>query len=281
MPGATQADQDKAQAVAIIKDFHDYFSSPLPFTEGPRFVIPHGLMIVPLPEELGGLTIETFNHMYERVTGILRAQYASGVKLFAHRLVKPGPEVRVSGNTAAVLTGFCGKVDDHDILHAVSLCLLHRRAGESGNPWRISGIVDSQHTLPDMPLPPVEAGSVSEIMAPFDALLKHIRAQEWDAITPLLLPNAGAMIAEGSQDPVTLMWPEFIKRLQAEAETGPVAEKKLFDCGARRCGNLAFVWAPFRLIVERKETAQGVTICAFRLEGEKWLIASFQETTFA
>ncbi|KAH7138745.1 hypothetical protein B0J11DRAFT_574698 [Dendryphion nanum] len=283
MSDSVQTDGDKALAQAIINDFHEYFSSPPPLTKGSRYVLPHALITVPLPPALGGLTTETFADMYERVGQLLLGQYDSGVKSFTHRLAEPNAEVWVSGNIAAVFVGWSASVDGRDIVHTVHLCSLHRIRNQNsnyGNPWRISGLVDMMHLSPEIPVPPVETGPVLEIIAPFEALLAYIKARDWKAIVPLLLPGGGATILQGSQAPVTFVWPEFIKQLQVEAESGPVTEKKLFNCEARRCSDLAFVWAPFMLVTDGRELGQGVSVCSFRLEEGQWLITGLQETSF-
>jgi len=283
MSDLVQADSNKALVQAIVNDFHEYFSSPPPFTKGSRYVVPHALSTSPLPPALGGLTTETFADMYERISPLLLKQYDSGVKSFKHRLAEPNAEVWVSGNIAAVFVGWVASVDGRDFVHAVHLCSLHRMANQNsddGNPWRISGLVDATHLSPEIPLPPVQTGPVSEIIAPFEALLAHIKARDWKAIPPLLLPRGGATISQGSQDPVTFLWPAFITQLQVEAESGPITEKKLFNCEARRCSDLAFVWAPFILVTDGRKHGQGVSVCSFRLEEGKWLITGLQETSF-
>ncbi|KAM5356954.1 hypothetical protein ACJ41O_003600 [Fusarium nematophilum] len=284
MSSSLQTDADKALVLAIVNDFHEYFSSLLPLTEGSRYTLPRALIIVPFSPEMGGLKIENFSDMYERVSQALAKQYESGTKGFRHRLAEPEAEVWLSGNIAAVLVGWTASMNGRgDFVHTVHLCTLHRLPNEystNGNPWRISGLVDMKHLPPEMLAPPVETGPLSEIIAPFEALLAHIEARDWEAIPPLLLPGAGATISQESQIPDTFMWPEFIKRLQAEAESGPVAEKKLLNCEARRCGDLAFVWAPFVLIIDGCENAQGVSVCSFRLEEGEWLISGLQETSF-
>jgi hypothetical protein len=283
MSNLAQEDSDKTLIKAIVNDFHAYFSSPLPLTKGSCYTLLHGLIVVPLPPQLGGLKIENFADMYERVSPLLQVQYDSGVKSFLHRLAEPEAEIWVSGGIAAVLVGWSAAVDGRDIVHTINLCSLYRIANEnanSGNPWRISGLVDMKHFPPEIPLPLVEAGPVSDIIAPFETLLAHIKGQDWEAIPQLLLPGGGATISQGPQTLATLLWPEFINWLQADAERGPIAEKKLVNCEARRCGDLAFVWAPFMLIINGREHAQGVNICSFREEEGQWLISSLQEGTF-
>jgi hypothetical protein len=274
---------DSVLAQALLSDFHAYFSSLPPFTEGSRYALPHALITVPLPPALGGLTTETFADMYERVGPMLLRLHDSGVKSFVHRLAEPNAEVWVSGNIAAVFVGWSASVDGHDMLHTTTICTLHRienKNSDNGNPWRISGMVDMMHLTPEMPVPPVETGPVSEIIAPFEALLAHIKERDWEAIPPMLLPRGGATISQGSQAPATFAWPAFIKQLQVEAERGPVTEKKLLNCEARRCSDLAFIWAPFLLVADGREYAQGVSVCSFRLEEGQWLICGLQETSF-
>ncbi|KAF5003302.1 hypothetical protein FDECE_10132 [Fusarium decemcellulare] len=284
MSDSLQTDADKALALAIVNDFHEYFSSPLPLTEGSRYTLPRALIIVPFSPEMGGLKIEHFADMFERVSQVLAKSYESGAKDFRHRLAEPEAEIWVSGNIAAVLVGWSASMDGRgDFVHTVNLCTLHRLPHESstnGNPWRISGLIDMNHLKPEVPAPPVETGPLSEIMAPYEALLAHIEARDWDAIPPLLLPGAGATIAQDSEAPDTFMWPEFIKRLQVEAESSPATQKKLLNCEARRCDDLAFVWAPFVLMVDGREHAEGVSVCSFRLEEGQWLISGLQETSF-
>ncbi|RDW75551.1 hypothetical protein BP6252_06693 [Coleophoma cylindrospora] len=283
MSVSEQADSDKALAQAIVNDFHEYFSTLPPFTQGSRYVLPHALITVPLPPAMGGLSVETFADMYARVSQLLLGQYDSGIKSFAHRLAEPDAEVWVSGNIAAVLVGWSASVNDRDIVHSLNLCTLHRIANQTSdnrNPWRISGLVDMKHLSPEIPMPPVETGPVSEIIAPFEALLGYIKLGDWEAIPSLLLPRGGATISHGTQDPVTFLWPEFIKRLQVEAETGPVTERKLSNCEVRQCVDLAFVWAPFMLLVDGRDYTQGISVCSFRMEDGQWLITGLQETYF-
>ncbi|KAH8646684.1 hypothetical protein BX600DRAFT_518724 [Xylariales sp. PMI_506] len=285
MSDSVQADRDKVLAQAIVNDFHEYFKRPPPLTEGSRYTLPHALILVPFAPEDGGLSIETFADMYERVGQVLLSKYETGMKTFAHQLAKPDAEVWVSGNIAAVLVGWSATIDGRDFVQSLNLCTLHRIAGsnsdEGGNPWRISGVVDMNHLQPGTPVPQVDAGPVSEIIAPFEALLAYTKARDWEAIPSLLLPRAGATISQGSQDPITFMWPEYIKWLQDEAERGPIAEKKLFSCEARRCRDLAFVWAPFVLLVDGSEHTQGVSVCSFRLEDGRWLISNLREAYFS
>ncbi|KAF4958752.1 hypothetical protein FSARC_10943 [Fusarium sarcochroum] len=283
MSNPGQADNEKALALATVSNFHEYFSQPVPLTEGSRYTLPRALSVVSLPAELGGLKIETFSEMYERVSQFLAKSYESGMKGFGHKLAAPEGEVWVSGQFAAVLVGWSAHMEGRgEFVHSINLCTLHRLPNESStdaNPWRIAGLVDMEHQPPGTPVPQVETGPVSEIIAPFETLLAHIKAGNWEAITPLLLPGAGATISKESQIPDTLRWPDFVRRLQAEAESGPVAEKKLLNSEARRCGNLAFVWAPFVLEVDGREQAQGVNVCSFKLEEGQWLISGLWETS--
>ncbi|KAM0542555.1 hypothetical protein ACHAPJ_012726 [Fusarium lateritium] len=284
MSNSPQADTDKTLALATVNDFHEYFSCPVPLTEGSRYTLPGGLSVVALPPELGGLQVETFAEMYERVSKFLAKTYESGATGFGHKLAEPEAEIWVSGNSAAVLVGWSAHMDGRgEFVHSVNLCTLYRLPSEStteANPWRLSGLFDMDHPSPGAPVPPVETGPLPEITAMFEALLAHIKTQNWEAVPPLLLPGSGATISQKPGVPDTLKWPEFLKRLQAEAESGPVAEKKLLNCETRRFGNVAFIWAPFVHIVDGREHAQGVNICSFRFNEGQWLISGLQETTF-
>jgi hypothetical protein len=285
MSSSSHFNNEQTQALAVVNDFHGYFSSPPPFTQGSRFTIPQGLITVPFPPEMGGLKTENFKDMYERVSGLLAKTQEAGPTGFKHQLAKPEAEVWVSGDIAAVLVGWSASMDGRgEFVHTVHLVTLHRLPEDEssdGNPWRIVGSVDMNHLSPDIPAPPVETGPLSEIITPFEALLTHIKAQDWEAITPLLLPGAGATVWQDSQDPKTFLWPEYIKHLQAQAKSGSAVEKKLLNCEARRCADVGFVWAPFVIEVDGEEHAQGVSVCTFRLEDGKWLISGLQEATVA
>ncbi|KAM0243047.1 hypothetical protein ACHAP5_006919 [Fusarium lateritium] len=283
MASLSLLDHEQAQALAIVDGFHAYFSSSPPFTEGSRFTLPHGLITVPLPLEMGGLKTENFKDMYERVSELLVKTQEAGPTGFKHQLAKPGAEVWVSGNIAAVLVGWSASMDGPgEFLHTVHLVTLYRLpkdASANGNPWRIVGSVDMNHLTPDIPAPPVESDLLAETIAPFQAMLTHIEAQDWEAITPLLLPGAGATVWWESQAPETYMWPEYIKYLQSQAESGLPVGKKLRNYEARRCADLGFVWAPFVIEINGKEPTQGISVCTFRLEDRKWLISGLQEIT--
>ncbi|KAF5572675.1 hypothetical protein FPCIR_14205 [Fusarium pseudocircinatum] len=280
MSSSSQLNPEQALVLDIVSGFHEYFSSPPPFKEGHRFALPHGLITVPFPPEMGGLKTESFEDMYERVGGLLAKQQESG---FEHQLAEPSAEVWVSQNIAAVFVGWSASVDGRgEFIHTVHLCTLHRQSDDlsDGNPWRISALVDMIHLSPEQPVPSVETGPVSEIIAPFRDFLKSIKAQDWEAIPALLLPGAGATISKNGHAPKTFMWPELIEHLQREAQDKPTNEKRLLNCEARRCGDLGFVWAPFVLQADGIELPHGVSVCSFRLEGGRWLISSLCETRY-
>ncbi|WZH45348.1 uncharacterized protein QYS62_006401 [Fusarium acuminatum] len=283
MTSTSHLNSEQAQVLAVVNDFHEYFSSPPPFTQGSRFTIPQGLITVPFPPEMGGLKTENFRDMYERVSGLLAKTQEAGPTGFKHQLAKPEAEVWVTGDIAAVLVGWSASMDGRgEFVHTVHLVTLHRLPEEKssvGNPWRIVGSVDMNHLPPDIIAPPVETGPLSEVIAPFEALLTHIKAQDWEAITPLLLPGAGATVWQDSKTPETFLWPEYIKHLQAQAKIGLAVEKKLLNSEARRCADLGFMWAPFVIEVDSQEQAKGVSVCTFRLEDGKWLISGLQEAT--
>ncbi|KAI3572039.1 hypothetical protein IWW34DRAFT_893845 [Fusarium oxysporum f. sp. albedinis] len=249
-----------------------YFSSPPPFNEGERFALPHGLTTVTFPPEMGGLKTESFDDMYERVGGLLAKQQESGPTGFKHQLAEPRADLWVSQNIAAVFVGWSASMDGRsEFIHTVHLCTLHRQSDDilsDGNPWRISALVDMKHLLPEQPVPSVETGPVSEIIAPFQEFLKSIKAQDWGAIPAL------------SCCCLTFMWPELIEHLQQQAQNEPTIEKRLLNCEARRCSDLGFVWAPFVLQVGGIEISHGVSVCSFRLEGGRWLISSLCETRY-
>ncbi|GKU21222.1 hypothetical protein FLAG1_08519 [Fusarium langsethiae] len=284
MSTPSQLNTDAAQALDIVREFHEYFSSPPPFVDGGRFTVSRGLVTVPLPPEMGGLRTENFEDMYERVSGLLAKQQESGPTGFKHQLAEPQPDVWVSQSIAAVFGGWSASIDGRgEFVHTVHLCTLHRQSDgilANENPWRISGLVDGKHLSPELPAPPVETGLVSEIIAPFESLLKCIRDKDWEAIPSLLLPGAGATTSRNGNAPETLMWSEFIQRLQSQAENENEAEKRLLDCEARRCGDLGFVWAPFVLGTDGSETVHGVSACSFRLESGRWVISSLCETYY-
>lgn len=277
MSSALQTDTEKALALATVRDFHGYFSSPPPFTKGSQFALPHAMIVVPM----GELSIENFAGMYERVGPMLAKGYEAGRTGFRHWLTEPEAEIWVSGNIAAVLVGWAATLDGHTtLLHTVNICTLHRLSdgySPGENPWRISGLVDMAHLSPETPMTAVER-DVSEILALFETLVARINAKDWQAIPSLLLPESGATVSRDTRAPETLMWPEWVKRLQVEAESGPVAEKRLLNCEFRRCGDLAFVWAPFVLITDVAERARGIDVCSFRSEKGEWLASGLQET---
>ncbi|RBR15762.1 hypothetical protein FVER53590_25940 [Fusarium verticillioides] len=278
MSSSSQLNAEQAQVLNIVRGFHEYFSSPPPFKEGQRFALPHGLITVPFPPEMGGLKTERFDDMYERVSGLLAEQQESG---FKHKLAEPSAEVWVSQNIAAVFVGWSASMDGRgEFIHTVHLCTLHRQILSDGNPWRISALVDMMHLSPEQPVPSVETGPVSEIIAPFQDFLASIKAQDWEAIPALLLPGAGATISKDGQAPETLMWPELIEHLQQEAQNEPATEKRLLNCESRRCSDLGFVWAPFVVQVDGIEISHGICVCSFRLEGGRWLISSLCETRY-
>jgi hypothetical protein len=133
------------------------------------------------------------------------------------------------------------------------------------------------HLSPETPMPPV-GSDVSDVVTLFETLVARINAKDWQSIPAMLLPGSGATISQEAEAPKTFLWPELIKRLQVEAESGPVAEKRLFDCESRRCSDLAFVWAPFVLVTDSVERARGVDVCTFRSEKGEWLVSGLQET---
>ncbi|KAF4345629.1 hypothetical protein FBEOM_394 [Fusarium beomiforme] len=284
MSSSRPLETDEAFILSTVSNFHEFFSSPPPFTEGSRFTLPNALSVVPLPPDLGGLKIETFADMYERVSGLLAKQYEVGMKGFRHQLAEPKAEVWISGNISAALLGWSASIDGREnFVHTLHLCTLHRlQEGEwtDSNPWRISGLIDMQHLPPEVPVPDIETGPLTEIFGLFEALLAHIRAQDWKAIFPLLLPGAGATISRNCQVPKTYMWPEFVEKLREEAESRLVPERKLLNCEGRRCMDLAFLWAPFVLEVEGLEQVRGVSVPSFRLVEGQWMISGLQETSW-
>lgn len=277
MESAPQTDAEKALALAAIRDFHAYFSSPPPFTKGSQFALPHAMIVVPM----GDLSIETFSGMYERVSPMLAKSYEAGRTGFRHWLTEPEAEIWMFDNVAAVLVGWSATLDGHTtLLHTVNLCTLHRLSDgylPSENPWRISGLVDMAHLSPEMPIPAVEH-DVSEVVALFETLVARINANDWHTIPGLLLPGSGATISQDAGAPETFLWPEWVKRLQVEAESGPVTEKRLLKCESRRCRDLSFVWAPFVIIADGVERAHGIDVCSFRSEKGEWLASGLQET---
>ncbi|KAH7173096.1 hypothetical protein DER46DRAFT_679243 [Fusarium sp. MPI-SDFR-AT-0072] len=111
-----------AQVLDIIHGFHKYFSPPPLFKEGGRFALPHSLITIPFPPEIGGLKTESFNDIYKR------------------------------------LASMDGR---GEFIHTVHLCTLHRQSDDilsDGNPWRISALVDMKHLSPEQPVPSVETG---------------------------------------------------------------------------------------------------------------------------
>ncbi|KAK2469058.1 hypothetical protein H9L39_19326 [Fusarium oxysporum f. sp. albedinis] len=138
---------------------------------------------------MGGLKTESFDDMYERVGGLLAKQQESGPTGFKHQLAEPRADLWVSQNIAAVFVGWSASMDGRsEFIHTVHLCTLHRQSDDilsDGNPWRISALVDMKHLLPEQPVPSVETGPVSEIIAPFQEFLKSIKAQDWGAIPAL------------------------------------------------------------------------------------------------
>lgn len=277
MSSASQTEAEKALTLAAVSNFHEYFSSPPPFTKGSQFALPHAMIVVPM----GDLSIETFSGMYERVGPMLAKSYEAGRTGFRHWLSEPKPEIWVSGNIAAVLVGWSATLDGHtELLHTVNLCTLHRLSDKNSrgdNPWRLSGLVDMAHLPPEMPIPAVE-NDVSDVVTLFETLVARIKAKDWQSIPALLLPGSGATVSEETGAPETFSWPEWIKLLQVEAESGPVAEKRLLNCESRRCSDLAFLWAPFILITDGVERARGVDVCTFRSEKGEWLVSGLQET---
>ncbi|KAL4723048.1 hypothetical protein ACLX1H_010289 [Fusarium chlamydosporum] len=234
MSSLSQLNTDQAQVLDIVRGFHQYFSSPPPFVKGERFALPHGLITVPFPPEMGGLKTESFEDMYERVSGLLAKQQESGPTGFKHQLAEPQAEVWVSHNMAAVFVGWSASMDGRgEFIHTVHLCTLYRQSDSilsDKNPWRISALVDMKHLSPEQPVPSVETGPMSEIIAPFQDFLKHIKDQDWEAIPALLLPGAGATMSTDSHAPETFMWPELIERLKQQAENELATEKRLLKC---------------------------------------------------
>ncbi|KAF5978832.1 hypothetical protein FCOIX_5634 [Fusarium coicis] len=230
MSSSSHLNAEQAQVLDTVRGFHKYFSSPPPFKEGQRFALPHGLITVPLPPEMGGLKTERFDDMYERVGGLLAKQQESG---FKHQLAEPSAEVWVSQNIAAVFVGWSASMDGRgEFIHTVHLCTLHRQSDDlsDGNPWHISALVDMMHLSPEQPVPSVETGPVSEIIAPLQDFLASTKAQDWEASRALLLPGAGATISKDCHAPETFMWPELIEHLQQEAQNHPTTEKRLLNC---------------------------------------------------
>lgn len=280
MSSTPQTETEKLLALAAVSDFHEYFSSPPPFTKGSQFALPHAMIVVPM----GDLSIETFSGMYERVGPMLAKSYEAGRTGFRHWLSEPEAEIWVSGNIATVLVGWSATLDGRiKLLHTVNLCTLHRLADDLApgeNPWRISGLVDMAHLPPETPVPAVES-DVSVVVTTFETLVARINAKDWQSIPALLLPGSGATISQEAGAPETFLWTELIKRLQVEAEGGSVTEKKLLNCESRRCSDLAFVWAPFVLVTDGIESAWGVDVCTFRSEKGEWLVSGLQETVFS
>ncbi|KAI1014287.1 hypothetical protein LB503_011171 [Fusarium chuoi] len=245
MSSLSQLNTEQAQVLDIVHGFHEYFSSRPPFKEGGRFALPHGLITVPFPPEMGGLKTESFDGMYERVSGLLAKQQESGPTGFKHQLAEPPADVWVSQNIAAVFVGWSASMDGRgEFIHTVHLCTLHRQSDDVlsyENPWRISALVDMMHLSPEQPVPSVETGPVSEIIAPFQDFLKNIKAQDWEAIPALLLPGAGATLSKDGHAPETFMWPELIEHLRQAAQNEPTIEERLLNCEVRRCGDLGFV----------------------------------------
>ncbi|KAM0231572.1 hypothetical protein ACHAPO_008420 [Fusarium lateritium] len=280
MSQSRPSDAENSLILSTVASFHEYFSSPPPFIEGSNYTLPHGLSVIPLPPNLGGLKIETFADMYERVGGLLAKQYEVGTKSFRHQLAEPEAEVWLSGNIAAVLVGWAASIDDcENFVHTLHLCTLYRLQGQDSttNPWRISGLIDMQHLPPDVSVPDIETGPSPEIVGLFETLLARIKAQDWDAIHPTLLPDAGATVSQDAQPPTTFMWPEWIEKLQAEAKSDALHQRRIHNLETRRCMDLAFIWAPFVLEMGGHEQGRGVIVASFRQEGGQWLISGFQE----
>ncbi|KAL3588197.1 hypothetical protein FPOAC2_14096 [Fusarium poae] len=147
MSPLSQLNAEQVQVLDIVRGFHEYFSSAPPFKEGERFALPHGLITVPFPPEMGGLKTECFDDMYERVSGLLAKQQESGPTGFKHQLAEPKADVWVLQNIAAVFVGWSASMDGRgEFIHTVHLCTLHRQSDDipsDGNPWRISALVDN------------------------------------------------------------------------------------------------------------------------------------------
>ncbi|KAL6918484.1 hypothetical protein FSST1_009979 [Fusarium sambucinum] len=279
MSQSRPSDAENSLILSTVASFHEYFSSPPPFIEGSNYTLPHGLSVVPLPPNLGGLKIETFADMYERVGGLLAKQYEVGTKSFRHQLAEPEAEVWMSGNIAAVLVGWSASIDDREnFVHTLHLCSLYRLQGQdSGNPWRISGLIDMQHLPPDVSVPNIELGPLPEIVGLFETLLARIEAQDWESVLPMLLPGAGATVSQEDEPAKTFMWPEWIEKLQTAEKSGILHQRRIHNLETRRCMDLAFIWAPFVLEMEGHEQGRGVIVASFRQEGDQWLISGFQE----
>ncbi|KAH8901197.1 hypothetical protein GQ53DRAFT_850672 [Thozetella sp. PMI_491] len=277
-----QKDGEKASVQAAVNAFHESLSEKPPFTNVSRFVVPDAISVGLI---MGDLHVETFTTMYKRSGEKIAEVYSSGVKNFEHRSAEPEPEVWTSGNLAVDFRGYAGYFDGQKMIHGVSIHTLHQFTGKSdveGNPWRISGLTTLSQLAQGLPSPVIETGPVPEITAPFKTFLAHAKARDWEAIVPLLLPGGGATISRGSESPVGLTWPAYIQQLKDEAESKPSAvfEKTLGDCEVRRYKDIAFVWAPFKLLVDGAEQAQGVNVCTFSKKEEgKWLIGGIQEAS--
>ncbi|CEI60084.1 hypothetical protein FVEN_g8126 [Fusarium venenatum] len=284
MSQSRPSDVENSLILSTVAGFHEYFSSPPPFIEGSKYTIPDALSVVPLPPNLGGLKIETFADMYERVGGLLAKQYEVGTKSFKHQLTEPKAEVWMSGNIAAVLVGWSASIDDREnFVHTLHLCTLHRLQGQDSatNPWRISGLIDMQHLPPDVPMPDIETGPLTEIVGLFETLRARIEAQVWEPIVSMLLPGAGATVSQVAQPPKTFMWSEWIGKLQASANSDILPQRRIHNFEARRCMDLAFVWAPFVIETEGHEQGRGVSVASFRQEGGQWLISGLQESSWS
>jgi hypothetical protein len=277
-------DNDAAQVIDVITQYHDYFSATLPFTDFSKYTLPHGMVVLQFKPSMDGLNVETFADMYSRVGTFLGSLYASGkVKHFAHHHeTEPAAEIWVSGNIAAAVAPWSASTDGEKMAHSVAVIILHKHTGKvdsDENPWRISGICGGPHVNPAQPAPPVERDGLEDAVAPFQTLLARTKAREWEAIPYLLISGGAAVLSRDAEPPATLPWSEYVQLLQTEASNRP--ERRFEEFQPRRWGNTAFIWAPFSYAADGGEHAgQGVIACGLVQHENQWRIAVLVESIF-
>jgi hypothetical protein len=278
-------DEDRAQAEATVRGFHEYFGSPPPLTKGSEYTLPQAIAMVELPREMGGMKIETYAQTFDRVGPLLKEMSDSGkIKDFTHYLsAEPKPEIWVSRNIAAVLAHRGASTSGAPMAHSTDLYTLHKLADDkTGNPWRLSGTFGGHRLMPDKPSPSIQTGPVADIIRSLESMIDLVAAQDLEAIPALLLPGGATTISFGSEPPAVYLWPEYLERARGKDARTNAAGMELLNPEVRRWDDNAFVWAPFQIIAEGSgETAQeGVLVCALMLVNGEWKIMGLVQQVF-
>ena len=226
-----------------------------PFAEASNHLLPNGWCVLSHPDEAW---IGRIGETITRVEGKVAALLEQGAKEFQERVTEPGPEVWVYKDLGAVWAGYQISVDGREVGRGVNLFGLHRKT----EGWKISGIADTQAKL-GAELEQISKVAPPSLMAPIDDFLQSMTNHKWEKMLSYCLRGGGITNSRRSMDLlVSSTWPELIARLKSMMDGSPprLVYEILFDIEARVCGNIGFLWTPFKMDTSGQTTNKGVNI---------------------